>query len=632
MMWSSLSANPSSSQVSPKPEKIVSITQVLHKVEYYEEQIQLWDQKLQENRHNSYAWMNYYLACRVVNLLTPSQNPHNLYDIYQQLETNAPDTYEYHYLTYLNGKGNTDLFPHLEIAFAMDPTRTEVLSHFVSYYSIKGDEAQMARYNKLWLESGEVSAGILNWNYNALIGLEEDAILLTYGDNDTYPSWMLQQVNQIRPDVTVLNIHLLRNREYIDHAFAKCEVPTYPKSPDEVTVWDRDLIPVVDHLFNHSSRPVYINVTLPKSVRDNYKDVLYTVGLAFKYSPQPYDNLSALKENYEQKFLTDYLKIGFAPDKSQSVLNSMNFNYLPAFITLYNYYQDTDEVSKAKNIKQTIAQIGKAAKREEEVAAVLDKPMLKMRNMDSEALFKELDLDDIFAVVANGIWFAETETSNAAYNLFLLSLLEAKEYELLELCKSEKIDWLSLLPERLKHLSISQLYPGGLPNGDRLPVTNISYEATEIYCQWLTQVYNNYAKKKDHQEVRFRLPTEEEWEYAARGGTTSQALYPWGGYYHKNGKGCYLLNCYVADEEPCEDCEKYSFDGGLFLNKADAYFPNDYGLYGCAGNAAEMVQGGAIAKGGSWEDIPEDCTITSQKEVTGPSPAIGFRVVMEIIK
>jgi len=46
-MWSSLSANPSSSQVYPKPEKIVSITQVLHKVEYYEEQIQLWDQKLQ---------------------------------------------------------------------------------------------------------------------------------------------------------------------------------------------------------------------------------------------------------------------------------------------------------------------------------------------------------------------------------------------------------------------------------------------------------------------------------------------------------------------------------------------------------------------------------------------------------
>ena len=115
MMWSSLSANPSSSQVSPKPEKIVSITQVLHKVEYYEEQIQLWDQKLQENRHNSYAWMNYYLACRVVNLLTPSQNPHNLYDIYQQLETNAPDTYEYHYLSYLNGKGNTDLFDQLNI-------------------------------------------------------------------------------------------------------------------------------------------------------------------------------------------------------------------------------------------------------------------------------------------------------------------------------------------------------------------------------------------------------------------------------------------------------------------------------------------------------------------------------------
>ena len=142
--------------------------------------------------------MNYYLACRVVNILTKEQNPHDLQRIYKQIELNVKDTYEYHYLTYLNGGGNTALFPHLEKAFDLDPKRTEVLSHLVAYYAIKGEASKMATFNKLWLESGEISSGILNWNYNALIGLEKNAILMTYGDNDTYPSWMLQQLKGIR--------------------------------------------------------------------------------------------------------------------------------------------------------------------------------------------------------------------------------------------------------------------------------------------------------------------------------------------------------------------------------------------------------------------------------------------------
>jgi len=50
-----------------------------------------------------------------------------------------------------------------------------------------------------------------------------------------------------------------------------------------------------------------------------------------------------------------------------------------------------------------------------------------------------------------------------------------------------------------------------------------------------------------------------------------------------------------------------------------------------SGNVAEMIQGGNIAKGGSWEDLPADCTISSKKTINGKSPAIGFRVFMEVL-
>jgi hypothetical protein len=50
------------------------------------------------------------------------------------------------------------------------------------------------------------------------------------------------------------------------------------------------------------------------------------------------------------------------------------------------------------------------------------------------------------------------------------------------------------------------------------------------------------------------------------------------------------------------------------------------------GNVAEMTSEKGKAKGGSWEDEPDNCTIQSVKTYEKPSPAIGFRVFMEIIQ
>jgi len=617
--------------LSTSPTKIVSITQELYEIEFYEEQVILWNSEVLQDNSDANAWMNYYLACRIVNMLTPELNPHDLTDIYTKMSHQVEGSYEHHYLTYLDGKGDPTLFHHIEAAFQMDPNRTEILSHLVNFYAVNGDEEMMARYNKLWLDSGEISSGILTWNYNALIALEQDAILLTYGDNDTYPAWMLQQVHDIRSDVKLINIHLLKKRPYIDQVFKACNIPSYTRQANEELVWETDLLPIVDHMFGHSDRPVYVNVTLPKKIRDRYKDVLYTVGLAFKYSADPFDNMATLKNNYENKFLTDYLRLGFSYDRSVSVLNSLNVNYLPAFISLYKHYVKSENYTRANNIKQVIQNIGQASGRAEEVASVLEKPRALNKAIESHLDIKRIDKN--MAVVEPGLYAAETETSNEFYNQFLMDLLKQKEFDLLETCKSDKVDWIEMLPAKHKGLSESEIYKNGIPDSPQLPVVNISYEAAEVYCEWLTMVYNGYEKKKKYKEVLFRLPTEQEWVDAARAGKQS-VTYPWGGYYYKNAKGCFLSNFESSSEEPCVDCKVDSpdRDGGFFLVNTDAYFPNDYGLYCLSGNAAEMVAGGQIVVGGSWQDIPSECTIDSKKEYTHASPTVGFRVFMEVIR
>lgn len=114
------------------------------------------------------------------------------------------------------------------------------------------------------------------------------------------------------------------------------------------------------------------------------------------------------------------------------------------------------------------------------------------------------------------------------------------------------------------------------------PVVGVNWNQATAFCEWRTQYLNSFLEsKKKSPESDFRLPTEAQWEYAARGGR-SQAPYPWGGYYLRNKKGCLLANFKPGRGN-------YPEDGGLYTVRADAYWPNDFGLYNMAGNVAEWT-------------------------------------------
>ena len=121
------------------------------------------------------------------------------------------------------------------------------------------------------------------------------------------------------------------------------------------------------------------------------------------------------------------------------------------------------------------------------------------------------------------------------------------------------------------------------PAFDDYPVVGINWKTANAFTYWRTSLWNSYQSYRGDgiNTEEFRLPTEHEWEYAARGGH-DLAPYPWGGPYIRNTKGCLLANFKPGRGN-------YPEDGGQYTVKADAYFANDYGLYNMSGNVAEWA-------------------------------------------
>jgi formylglycine-generating enzyme len=147
------------------------------------------------------------------------------------------------------------------------------------------------------------------------------------------------------------------------------------------------------------------------------------------------------------------------------------------------------------------------------------------------------------------------------------------------------------------------------PAFDDYPVVGVNWKMANAFCYWRTKLWNMYrtGKRGDLISEDYRLPIEHEWEYAARGGH-ELAPYPWGGYYLRNAKGCLLANFKPGRGN-------YPEDGGQYTVKADAYYPNDYGLFNMAGNVSEWTSSAFYENAYSFlHDLNPDIRYDAKKD------------------
>ncbi len=182
------------------------------------------------------------------------------------------------------------------------------------------------------------------------------------------------------------------------------------------------------------------------------------------------------------------------------------------------------------------------------------------------------------------------------------------------------------------------------------PVVGVSWGQANAFCNWRTKKKNGYQKTKKNASLvpDFRLPTEAEWEYAARGGLEF-ATYPWGTGSTTSDRGCFLANF-----KPVRG--NYAVDGALYTMEAKSYNANDYGLYNMAGNVSEWTNTAynlssyymastmnpnvedrknkrKIIRGGSWKDVAYYLEVGSRDYEYADTARsyIGFRTVQNYL-
>lgn len=253
-------------------------------------------------------------------------------------------------------------------------------------------------------------------------------------------------------------------------------------------------------------------------------------------------------------------------------------------------------------------------------------------------------------VTINPFYMDDTEITNHEYRMFVNSMLA---------------DSISVLGEEY---ILSKIHPDTtvwskdftFHNGDQMteyyftspafdtyPVVGVSWESAQIFCKWRSDLYNTFRSENElFSSPRFRLPSQAEWEWAARGGKEG-AKYPWGNPYVANGKGCFLANF-----KPYRG--NYRADGYPYTAPANSFNANDFGLFNMAGNVAEWCQDAytesympitwdlnpvyndlaeprKVIKGGSWKDVAYylETGTTGFEYQDETRSYIGFRCVMD---
>lgn len=608
-----------------KPETVYSTAKESKETSWYETQIKLWKAEIDKNNKNGEAWINYYRANRALRNLAPTEEERNKWDtecksIHEQVWKVMPKSFEAYFIQYSENGFRKDASEDLLAAQALRPNDDLIQDLFMIHYELQNDSEKRNFYAKRLYEINELPVGMLNWGYNILSELDANAILFTYGDNDTYAPWIIQAAKGFRKDVRIINLHLIQMDDYRERVLKELGYAPFVMKKAETEQEAKALSKGLYEHFLTGKRPAYFSASAIKGFEEDYGDKLYVTGLAYKYSESSFDNMAVIRRNYEKRYLLDYLKEVFSYNIGDLKAEEFNGMYLPSLIKLYQHYSESEEVARKQELEPLLLKIAEQSGQQSDVLE-----LLSGKEKSTSFLSTVLDLKTLeknMVQLKGNVFLDKYEVTNGDYRKFLSNLERSNQTDLYKIALYDSTQWTKGKSAANFNDPMTNMYHWH-PAYDNYPIVCISYDGAKAYCEWLTKQYN-LQRKRTYTQVVFRLPTELEWKTAAGSGDP-KAITP---FPNNQIKSC--DKCYLGNIRPTKD--SFFEDGGYHTVKVHSYDPNKMGFFNMLGNVSEMTNAKGTALGGSWYNLFEECTFDKTQQYSNPDPGVGFRVVMEIIE
>jgi hypothetical protein len=350
-----------------QPQEVKSIVKEIHEYEWYTNQYSLWEKEIKKDNKNGNAWINLYSAARMSRISAGDKEIRsNWYDkeleVVNNMSRSIKGTFAYyrimgwyHSIWRAKDKAEEDkIISYVEKAHELNPNEADIYPNLMNIYEIaRPDLSKQKEISILWKASADFTPKLMALSYNVLMNTKQDAIIITGGDNDTYPLWIIQHADDFRKDVNVLNISLLPIEEYRNRLFKKVGIPALEgesHKPSEI----------LEHIIKYRGGHALYFYNKGIAAKDStIFDKLYNVGVIYQYSEESFNNTSLIVDHFENKFIVDQLKYDYYQSEYPLIDKQWDYSYLPGLVSLYQHYKLIGNELKAEETKKIILFLGK---------------------------------------------------------------------------------------------------------------------------------------------------------------------------------------------------------------------------------------------------------------------------------
>ncbi len=269
------------------------------------------------------------------------------------------NAFEYYLYNYKIGNYDFERIEDLKMAAKLQPNHPEVIKSLSAFHYIQGDKELLKEQLSKMHSAKHFSSELTGFAEDVLNSMPDNAILLTHGEDDTYPLLIEQYINNTRQDVKVISLDHLQSEVYRNRL--KNDGVRIPTGNKINTEYFKDFV-------SQNSENLVVATSLPQSYLKTVSNSISVEGLGFKVSSNQNSNAQ------QRKIVTIYnqhIDKSLNQKISSGGYNKVLSNYLPFLFEIRNYWIDKGNQKKINEVESQIIRIGRETNKLEQILQML---------------------------------------------------------------------------------------------------------------------------------------------------------------------------------------------------------------------------------------------------------------------